>query len=108
MYNKWIAASDQLTKTITDEYLIQTFLFQKKYQCHTYQIQNTATKEETNNKKREQYTLHITNKCVAKRVKYMDKAISQESNYIITACFDLQKILTTPPSELLFYYKRKF
>uniref|UniRef100_A0A6P7GV27 Uncharacterized protein LOC114346828 n=1 Tax=Diabrotica virgifera virgifera TaxID=50390 RepID=A0A6P7GV27_DIAVI len=74
--------------------------------CLTCNLHNTKAEKDQIEK---EYALHIANKCVAREAKNRDKEVSKKTETVVTACFDLQKILTTPQSEVaLFYYKRKF
>lgn len=53
-------------------------------------------------------SLHLATKTVVRTLKDIDKKRSEESTSVVTVCYDLQKILATPQSEVsLFYYKRK-
>ncbi|CAG9793040.1 unnamed protein product [Diatraea saccharalis] len=53
---------------------------------------------------------HFTNanKHVVRALKDFDKRRAEQSDTVVAACYDLQKVLNTPQSEVsLFYYKRK-
>ncbi|KAL4704116.1 hypothetical protein ACJJTC_001043 [Scirpophaga incertulas] len=79
----------------------------KKDQCPRCDIFKNATGINKTELEYEQ-SLHIANKQVVRALKDSDKCRAMNSDYVVTACYDLQKILNTPQSEVsVFYYKRK-
>lgn len=72
----------------------------------TYIFKNACGNEKV--KLEYEQALHIANKNVVRSLKDSDKQRAKQSNDVVTACYDLQKILNTPQSEVsVFYYKRK-
>ena len=56
----------------------------------------------------EKYNKHIYNKDLARSLKDRDKELIADDQALCVACFDLQKVLQTPQSEVgEFYYKSK-
>lgn len=50
----------------------------------------------------------VGNKNVVRTLKDSDKQRAEQSDSVVTVCYDLQKILNNPQSEVsVFYYKRK-
>lgn len=83
------------------------FFKPKKDQCPTCDIYTRASAEEKESLLQD-YTLHIASKFVVRELKSQHKLLAQESNSVVLASYDLQKVLSTPMSEVsLFYYKRK-
>ncbi|CAG9787842.1 unnamed protein product [Diatraea saccharalis] len=79
----------------------------KKDQCTRCDIFKNASETEKTNLKYKK-TLHIANKHVVRALKDFDKRRAEQSDTVVAACYDLQKVLNTPQSEVsLFYYKRK-
>lgn len=57
----------------------------------------------------EKYERHINNKTLARDLKIADKERAQNDKNLCVACFDLQKVLATPQSNVSdFYYKSKY
>lgn len=79
----------------------------KKDQCET-----CASFEMVDEKQKaemlEKYNKHISNKNLARSLKNRDKELCIDDPTLCVACFDLQKVLQTPQSEVSdFYYKSK-
>lgn len=103
-----VASSRQYKDIFYKEYNIE-FHKPKKDLCIICEINKRGSDNENNEDKKLEYTLHIANKTVARELKEICKFQSKRSDVIVTAAYDLQKVLTTPQSEVsLFYYKRKF
>ncbi|CAG5044313.1 unnamed protein product [Parnassius apollo] len=104
---KQVANSRQYKAIFYNEYNIE-FHKPKKDLCILCDRYKRGSEKEKDDMKLE-YTLHIANKTVVREVKETYKYQSKQSNVIVTAAYDLQKVLNTPQSEVsLFYYKRKF
>ncbi|CAK1597717.1 unnamed protein product [Parnassius mnemosyne] len=102
-----VANSRQYKDIFYNEYNIE-FYKPKKDLCILCDRYKRGSEKEKDDMKLE-YTLHIANKTVVREVKETYKFQSKQSDIIVTAAYDLQKVLTTPQSEVaLFYYKRKF
>lgn len=79
----------------------------KKDQCPKCDIFKNASVTDKS-KLEYDFALHIANKEVVRTLKNMDKSRAKNSDSVVTAVYDLQKILNTPQSEVsIFYYKRK-
>ncbi|XP_073953172.1 uncharacterized protein [Choristoneura fumiferana] len=71
--------------------------------CHTYANLLIPTEDQERDHK-----IHLALKDAARAIKDLDKAASQNDPSIITACFDMQKVLNCPHGEVsVFYYKRR-
>ncbi|CAH1163388.1 unnamed protein product [Phaedon cochleariae] len=116
LYKEWLqenqyepdlaATERQYREIFYNEYDID-FFNPKKDLCPTCDIFNRASTAEKGDLL-EDYTSHIASKFVVRELKSQHKAIAQQSSSVVLACYDLEKILSTPMSEVsLFYYKRK-
>lgn len=85
-----------------------SFFRPKKDQCDVCSVFNLA--DETRKVDlREHYERHLANKIVARNMKNSDKELALTDKTICVACFDLQKVLATPQSNVSdFYYKSKY
>lgn len=73
--------------------------------CSVYDIGNTEKKNEM----QERYENHLKNKIKARELKDSDKDAARDDKSLCVACFDLQKVLATPQSNVSdFYYKSKY
>lgn len=80
----------------------------KKDLCDVCEQYKLASDEEKNNLQIS-YEDHILNKTLARNIKKVDKERAEIDPKFCVAVFDLQKVLTSPQSEVSsFYYKRKF
>ncbi|CAH2005861.1 unnamed protein product [Acanthoscelides obtectus] len=83
------------------------FFKPKKDQCQLC----TAYKDADNDIKlnmQEQYDQHLANKGAVRNLKDVDKELATNDKSLCVACFDLQKVLVTPPSEVsTLHYKTK-
>ncbi|KAB0803299.1 hypothetical protein PPYR_00269 [Photinus pyralis] len=101
-----VASSRQYRDIFNGEFNL-SFFKPKKDQCDLC-IRYTDT-DKGNPELQEKYDSHITNKNSARSLKDQDKLIALNNKSIIVACFDLQKVLVTPKSEVsIFYYKSKY
>ncbi|XP_073948647.1 uncharacterized protein [Choristoneura fumiferana] len=102
-----IASKDQYRLIFNSEFNID-FFQPKKDRCLTCEIHHADT-DQTDNNKQIKYAFHLANKTIARFLKDNHKLSAQTSKTIVTACYDFQKVLCTPQSDVsLFYYKRKF
>lgn len=84
------------------------FFKPKKDQCNVCSVFNLADEFEKT-KLLETYERHINNKTLARDLKNADKERAQNDKNLCVACFDLQKVLATPQSNVSdFYYKSKY
>lgn len=73
--------------------------------CSVYDLGNTEKKSEM----QERYENHLKNKIKARELKDSDKDAARDDKALCVACFDLQKVLATPQSNVSdFYYKSKY
>ena len=84
------------------------FFKTKKDQCDVCSVFNLADEFEKT-KLLEAYERHINNKTLARDLKNVDKERARNDKNLCVACFDLQKVLATPQSNVSdFYYKSKY
>lgn len=83
------------------------FFHPKKDLCETCNLYEQADSERRQQLK-EDYESHIKNKELVRNIKQQEKETSDEKVKTV-ACFDLEKVLSLPQSEVgVFYYKRKY
>ncbi|KAG5874708.1 hypothetical protein JTB14_035104 [Gonioctena quinquepunctata] len=100
------ATERQYRKVFYNEFNIDFFKPEKDL-CLTCDIYKRASIEERESLQLN-YTFHIASKYVVREFKMQKKLLAQGSDSVVVACYDLQKILSTPMSEVsAFYYKRK-
>lgn len=101
-----VATSRQYRQIFITEFNIE-FNKPKKDQCPKCDIFRNASEIDKSNLEYD-FALHIANKEVVRTLKDIDKSRAKNSDSVVTAVYDLQKILNTPQSEVsIFYYKRK-
>lgn len=115
LYQEWAngnqikikATERQYRDIFTSEFNIG-FHKPKKDQCETcnaYEMANEQLKSELQSN----YENHQKNKDAVRALKDSDKELGLNDKTILVACFDLQKVLITPMSEVsVFYYKSKY
>nr|CAH7751113.1 unnamed protein product [Callosobruchus chinensis] len=102
-----LASSRQYRDIFNTEFNI-SFFKPKKDQCDVCSVFNLADETEKATL-RENYERHIANKLLARYMKDNDKQRAMNDKTICVACFDLQKVLATPQSNVSdFYYKSKY
>ncbi|KAG5862334.1 hypothetical protein JTB14_018896 [Gonioctena quinquepunctata] len=100
------ATERQYREVFFNEFNID-FFKPKKDLCLTCDIYKRASIEERESLQLN-YTFHIASKYVVREFKMQKKLLEQGSDSVVVACYDLQKILSTPMSEVsTFYYKIK-
>lgn len=115
LYEEWMrnehpllpmASLRQYRDVFNNEFNIE-FFKPKKDQCVLCHVYKNANEEEKENMAIK-HALHLANKTAVRELKDQEKEASKSLQDCIVACFDMQKVLTTPQSELsMFYYKRK-
>lgn len=85
-----------------------SFFKPKKDQCDFCSVYSLSDDKKKLEIQRE-YDTHIKNKTLARELKDADKIIATDDKTVCVACFDLQKVLATPQSNVSdFYYKSKY
>ena len=106
---KWeaVATSRQYRDTLNSQFNI-AFFKPKKDQCSVCSAFKNTDPGNRTTKMEEDYNQHNLNQNAARNLKNSDKELSNNDKSILTVCFDLQKVLVTPKSEVSdFYYKSK-
>ncbi|CAG9840892.1 unnamed protein product [Diabrotica balteata] len=98
------ATERQYREVFYNEFNID-FLNLKKDLCATCDIYKRASIEQRESLQ-PNYTHHVASKIVVREFKTQIKSLAQCSNLVVAACFNLQKILSTPMSSAS-YYKQK-
>lgn len=102
------AATSRQYRDIFNEQFNIGFFKPKKDQCTVCSVFNMASDAEKA-KLLEQYESHMKNKEVIRNLKDIDKQLALDDKSLCVACFDLQKVLATPLSNVSdFYYKSKY
>lgn len=103
-----VATSRQYRDIFNEEFNI-SFFKPKKDQCDVCCAYNNLTDSMKSPEVQKQYEDHIKNKTIARELKDADKLLAVDDKTLCVACFDLQKVLTTPQSNVSdFYYKSKY
>ncbi|CAB3251783.1 unnamed protein product [Arctia plantaginis] len=119
LYAEWMTENKPNDAKATQEQYRQIFYKEfnldffkpKKDQCLKGEVHQKASESEKETTAID-YALHIANKSIVREIKENDKAEAKQlKKTLITACFDLQNILTTPHDQLnwidLDYHKVK-
>lgn len=100
-----MATERQYQEVFDKEYNI-SFFKPKKDQCDTCYSYKII--ENKNQKDEEANVAHLRNVKIARELKENEKIQATEDNTVSTSCFDLQKVILIPYSEVsVFYYKSK-
>uniref|UniRef100_A0A6P7F318 Uncharacterized protein LOC114326041 n=1 Tax=Diabrotica virgifera virgifera TaxID=50390 RepID=A0A6P7F318_DIAVI len=103
------AATSRQYRDIFNEQFNIGFFKPKKDQCTVCSVFNNMASDAEKAKLLEQYESHMKNKEVIRNLKDIDKQLALDDKSLCVACFDLQKVLATPLSNVSdFYYKSKY
>lgn len=115
LYNEYCTDAQIIEKTTIRHYrdifnqgFNISFFKPKKDQCDFCSVYNLSDDKKKLEIKTE-YNTHIKNKTLVRELKDVDKIIATDDKTVCVTCFDLQKVLATPQSNVSdFYYKSKY